>query len=49
MWTQSMVMNNISGMLDIESRYRIKDMDAMREVPSEVALRSELQMVQAEV
>lgn len=49
MWTQNMVMNNISGMLDIKSRYRIKDMDAVREVPGEVALRRELQMVQAEV
>ena len=43
MWTQNMVMNNISGMLDIKSRYRIKDMDAMSEVPGEVALRRELQ------
>lgn len=49
MWTQNMVMNNISGMLDIKSRYRIKDMDAMRGVPGEVALRRELQMVPAEV
>ena len=30
-------------------RYQIKDMDAMREVPGEVALRRELQMVPAEV